>query len=1165
MAEWFGSWNPKMQNDIILAAPEESTRRIERFQSLSPGQYWRALRDDAEQGVEQGEVLLIESLLWVEEAVHTVVLRAHPSKYGKRVEVLGHKHWRLEQHRFLLNDFLTAFEFEQQAAQVRALEIQAIQSRVQDLQGELMTAQRDPALLQSVIQEELQKQASEGEQGGQDGENQTESPKASEEPERKEGGQDKADAGGDAAVSATSGTSLLAPGAASQVGALGAITLGQAVSAGLSEQGVVELRAAAEREHQIATIKAQWIQGKTQAISETIQAMTPFFEEQAAAALASTQGVRTYVADLLRGIESLDLYVGNGVHVQTLREGAHAARDVPLTFMQAKLAIDEELAIWADLDERFDVEGDELFVKALREHDELVQQIFPTERCIVVMATTAREIDYGHPMASEKMREENRKVFLLVRDGWNIHRVYSSVESHLKSARLFPSKDEHERIFRGFDGTKIGLEDLTYADRMAEHELFALHYKRFLILACGLDHRLKLFGDFYDGPPSMDFLSMSFQERNCRFLYDDDASMMLPGQQGRPELRAWIDAKNAFLASGSRVLCHWPSLMNPNTAPGACLYRGSSYGGFSWRARPQRSAEIVIAYRDKHDLCVDTMVSTGGRGARDTFQARVMVNKYRRGEWGGSELMPFLCLDDVSAEELEWFIHDRKARKHQIEYIRLFKMGLRFLRKEVEQEAGARAKLLDAVRAGGLAEDDQQAQGLIDQAVRAWRASQRGRSLPSLDNLSDPAEQRAWKSLLDQMYVMAGKLTMDFDAVAQFATGQGLMPIQVALSGKAKTVVYAAPSSDELDERLQPFSWVHRITFEIAKRGPSKLREVSRTWARLSLNVASEQVQHVFDEALQAHWVERAKGKAFSTPKAKKEFFDRIERWEDLAEDWSKPLDDDEWRRRAHKFDAERAAMSKTRVNNPVIAIAIGAMLYRGAASYITVQAPVMPMLARLNPSREREAWEVHADIYMTKDATKGWFKECVRAEGAPWRLSMHEAISNATVYQDTGFWPSGLSHETLDPLLQTAVDDFKEEFSKVQVVWAHGLFEDSGACRLDAALGVRRPHDYQPTHTRYLQMDSLGLIVFDMAGNGVDLDKICPREDLAKELGAHGWSSSGQSFINEELAVQSMRRMAQGLECKSLASAQEEAEFPQPPEGVKRWVGRFAAKAAPF
>ncbi len=162
--------------------------------------------------------------------------------------------------------------------------------------------------------------------------------------------------------------------------------------------------------------------------------------------------------------------------------------------------VDEELAVYIDIDKWFDFSKDELFFKALCKHDALVDQIFPTQRCVLVMATTRRFIDYGDRWANEARNAHNRTVFLMVRNGMNIHRVFSPVESHLGASRLFPSKDDQDSIFRGFDGTQITFEDVAFTDKMEDHEQFALHYKRFLLLAAGLDHRLKLFGDFYDGP-----------------------------------------------------------------------------------------------------------------------------------------------------------------------------------------------------------------------------------------------------------------------------------------------------------------------------------------------------------------------------------------------------------------------------------------------------------------------------------------------------------------------------------------------------------------------------------------------------------------------------------------------------------------------------------------
>ena len=147
---------------------------------------------------------------------------------------------------------------------------------------------------------------------------------------------------------------LVPPVGAAEVVDMATGTVAQAIEGGLSPEKMAALRAAANRQHEIATVRAQWIEGKTQEIASAIQQLTPFYSEQAAAALAQTEDVRAFVSDLLRGIESLDLYLGKDVEVQTVREGKGAPRDVPLTFVQRKLLADEELAVWADVDERFD-------------------------------------------------------------------------------------------------------------------------------------------------------------------------------------------------------------------------------------------------------------------------------------------------------------------------------------------------------------------------------------------------------------------------------------------------------------------------------------------------------------------------------------------------------------------------------------------------------------------------------------------------------------------------------------------------------------------------------------------------------------------------------------------------------------------------------------------
>ena len=64
---------------------EQPVERIERFHSLQGGQYWRANEAIAEENIAASEVLLIESLRWVDNKLHTVILRTHPSKHGQHI------------------------------------------------------------------------------------------------------------------------------------------------------------------------------------------------------------------------------------------------------------------------------------------------------------------------------------------------------------------------------------------------------------------------------------------------------------------------------------------------------------------------------------------------------------------------------------------------------------------------------------------------------------------------------------------------------------------------------------------------------------------------------------------------------------------------------------------------------------------------------------------------------------------------------------------------------------------------------------------------------------------------------------------------------------------------------------------------------------------------
>lgn len=1131
--------------------------RIQRFQTLQAGQYWRALRTIVEEGIDDGTVLLIQSIRWVDDAPHTIILRPHPSKIGQQVYLeipqddgsTRRSYFVYDEHRFLLNDFLGAFEFEPDHQRIRSSEVHEVQNRINALQAELLETQSNPVLLANVVEAGLREQA-----------------KNAAEQAAAEPGDDE-DASGERSDAALP---VVAPAPGSSIVSLATGTVADAIGAGITSEGIAAMKEAANREHQIATVKAKWIQAKTTEIAETVKAMTPFYEEQAAAALAHTEDVRTYVAKLLQGIESLDLYVGKDVDVQSVREGEAAPGDVPLTFVQKKLLMDEELAVWTDLDEWFDFEKEHLFFEALRKHDGLVNQIFPTERCVLVMAVTRRHIDYGDKWANMARNGENRKVFLLVRNGMNIHRVFSPVESHLGSARLFPTKDDQERIFRGFDGSQIKFEDVAYTDTLEKHEQFALHYKRFLLLVCGLDHRLKLFGDFYEGPQSLQFVSMNFQERYCRFLCDDDESTMLPGGDRTP-VATWVDGKNAYLRSGSRVLCNWLEVMNPDTAPGACKENGDRNGrGYDRRYTPKERTGVAVAYKDGNELFVEVAVSGYSYTAHTdrTFNCKVNLSKFKDGSWDYTDL-PFLCLDAVEPEDLHWYVHHRGSRSNHLSYIRFFKQALKFIERERADEQDTRKRLAQALADGNVA-DPSERESIIGQVVIAWRAANRGKPLPRFEGGSAPA---AWKSLLDQMYMLAGEGKRRLSEVEDFVREIALSPLRMVLSGGAKLVVYAAPRPEECDDRLERHAWVHRITVE---RGKTKYCEKSRRWASLPQHTASETTLHQWEGA--DDWASRAS--AFPSYERKAEVMAKAGAFAALLKPFKTTMSDGEHAVQLEDWCGVRSAIldNSKYVQNPSIAIPFGVVYYPRSKQlrYLCVGVHrAHALLARLAPSDEAMA-RVRASFikpFANKGHASSRFDEALSNEawsliGTP--LALADNRHGVYVHSGIGIGVEEVHGKEHSPLLADWFDNWRANSKDHARFWvADGALDANGRLTLDALLGIELPEGYEPVRVREIKLSSSESL--PKYHHWLDL---CPGAQPPGEDGSHwsayrdneikqlvdsvrpqghsGYHSSHRVFLTRQDARAAI--MGWVSTPHRVVPAADLADAPKPPEGYERW-----------
>ncbi len=806
--------------DIILAGEQEQSpkfERIQRFADIAPGVYVRCTTAMPDELIPEGEVLPIESIDYVDNQPHTIRLRAHPRHYGSQdTRNVKDKGWNLTTHDFRVQVFIDHFmEISYtEAMAVRAAEVAEQQGKTSDLQQEIVDTQNDPLKLQRAIAQTLEEER-----------------KAKGEPEP---------------TTLPAVTDGLPP-----------LTLGSALQRGVSETGIMQLTHMAQHQVKVQSAHATWLTKKTKELEKAVNAILPYYSEQAAIALATAKGKTDFVADVIDGLKSLELFIGTGVIVRRIATGQPAAKDIPLSIAQRKLIMTEEMSVFADVTENTDYRSLGRFMELCESEPALLDQIFPSERALVCMCATRGDLRYegAHPYAALVNNLENAKVFLLARNGGNAWLISSPVESHLGAARLFPTKDETDRIFRGFDGTQITFESLKYTTKLSKFERQALHYKRLLILIAGLDHREKLFGEFHDEVDSLKLVSMEFQERYMRFIQDDDEAALLPGRERPMPVLQWMAKQNRLLTPGARVFGMWADIeANERACPG-----GSKVSG-----RVTDKPSVKIAFKGDKGPAVEIFKASG-----DTVRkVKAYPRRFYKGRddiFDESLKTPYLVLDAIEPEELKFYIHDRASRVDCADYIGLFKAALRFVESERAEELPSRTSMLDAIVKANVVPADRAVEAL-SHAIRLWRSANNGQPLPSLED----AGSKGWNTILDTVYLIEHAASTQLERVIAFCDERQLTPVRLSVTGKAQLVLYVEPRAEERDDRLTPHAWLHRIVLRLGKRA---ITELSRSWEMLPVFDPTEHaIMSLGDEE---HWTKVRSG--FTDLKQKRALFEACE------------------------------------------------------------------------------------------------------------------------------------------------------------------------------------------------------------------------------------------------------------------------------------------------
>ena len=767
--------------------------------TLAPGYYWRLktdmkVEDETWKGhfkaLHAGDVHLLLDIFEFEGAPHTAVILCHP-RNGDRGK-----------HKILIAEFLASFEPAPDGEQVRAAEIAAIMGEVTQVQERMIAAEANPLALPDV--QEAAKEAVE----------KFEQELVTEQSQRKRDEQQR-----------KTDPRKLHRRAARRSGAAGnplvvrsttiSDNVGMMIAGGIDSEGLEELTLEARRRTAIATASAKWLQAQSKELTDTLTSVAPYYAEKGQVALARASKAIKYVRTVTEGLTSLKLYTGDGVDVVTLVEGVGAPPGEPLWLVQGKRYLDEELSVWADVSENFDWRSQPAFFEALKNNQSLLDQVFPTARCVVSAATTRRDIDYGSTTSAFERAInaiKNRSVFLLVRNGANVHVVYSSEPSHEASDRLFPTKDDVEGLFKGVDGSRIGLQDVAFSKSTEKFERLSLHYLRFLILACGLDHRMKLFGEFYPPEQAMDFMKQEFQQRYLKFLHDEENDSLI-GEALLP-VREWMTQCNRAVVSGSRIVMVGEDEGLLDSSPQMKRMRLE----VDWARMPP----ALLAAREGKSHYVTVPVKRRWSDEASNSWATAWLDgagATRNPEW-------FLCIDHASLATVRRYLYSRVNHAGHISWLRAFKRAEAVLATEFAEQGALRSHLrATALEHKVLTEDA--VDEAIERAIITWRAARRGAAAPALDDAKSVQE------LLTLIYP-ADRLAFGAQHLLERLIAEtGSPPLRLCRTGTTRLVLYVECTEQDKAPYAQgvEWGWVKRLVID-ARKTKLSVASSSLAWLR---------------------------------------------------------------------------------------------------------------------------------------------------------------------------------------------------------------------------------------------------------------------------------------------------------------------------------------------